>query len=172
MILLFLTALIVSAPKEGPRPKFKGVHRVHRQAQKVISLYNYHTQEILPLGNPSRTQVRYFFRCRVTALPAPLDMKLLKILAMSARHFGKQEITIISGYRSPRFNTELRKKLHQVAPRSLHTLGKAVDFTIPGIKPGEVARWLRRKKLGGVGFYKTSKFLHFDTGTVRSWKGI
>jgi len=173
MVPLFLVlSLLPAAPKGGRRPVPRTAHVVRARAEKVVNLYNYHTKEILPLGSPSMKLLRHFFRCRVTGLPAPLDPKLVKVLREAAAHFGKDEITIISGYRSPRFNTELRKKLHQVARRSLHTQGKAVDFTIPGVEPVKVVRWLRRRKLGGVGYYNTSKFLHFDTGPVRNWRGV
>jgi uncharacterized protein YcbK (DUF882 family) len=48
-------------------------------------------------------------------------------------------------------------------------VGKAVDIRVPGVKLDDLraaATWL---KLGGVGFYPSSNFVHVDTGRVRYW---
>ena len=52
---------------------------------------------------------------------------------------------------------------------SQHTLGKAIDFNIPGVagRPS-CARSAMRLQRGGVGFYPGS-FVHVDVGSVRHW---
>ena len=100
-----------------------------------------------------------------------MDRKTIKTAFKAAKHFKVREIQIISAYRAPRFNEMLRKKLHEVALRSNHILGKALDFRLPGVPARTLAAYLRKLKLGGVGFYETSSFVHFDTGPVRHWSG-
>ncbi|MGM0596132.1 MAG: YcbK family protein [Myxococcota bacterium] len=142
------------------------------QAEKVISLRQHHTKEILPLGNPSQKLVNLFFRCRITGKTTKMDLKLIKILRETSLHFDAEEIIIISAFRAPRYNEELRKKLHEVALRSKHLFGQAVDFALKGVDTARVARYLRKRKIGGVGYYNRSKFIHFDTGPVRTWNGL
>jgi uncharacterized protein YcbK (DUF882 family) len=84
---------------------------------------------------------------------------------------GKQPIQIVCGYRSPATNAMLRRRSRGVAKFSQHTLGKAIDFYIPGV-PLEQLRYAGlRMQRGGVGFYPTSgsPFVHLDTGSVRHW---
>src|SRR5260370_34688329 len=68
----------------------------------------------------------------------------------------------------------LRQRSSGVAKFSQHTLGKAMDFYIPGVPLEQlraVGLYLQR---GGVGFYPTSgsPFVHLDTGSVRHWPAI
>jgi uncharacterized protein YcbK (DUF882 family) len=65
----------------------------------------------------------------------------------------------------------LRKKGHEVARDSQHTHGNAVDFRIPGIDVRTLESWARSLRLGGVGLYLGSGFIHVDTGRVRYWNG-
>jgi uncharacterized protein YcbK (DUF882 family) len=84
---------------------------------------------------------------------------------------GKEPIQIVCGYRSPATNSMLRRRSRGVAKFSQHTLGKAIDFYIPGV-PLEQLRYAGlRMQRGGVGFYPTSgsPFVHLDTGSVRHW---
>jgi uncharacterized protein YcbK (DUF882 family) len=58
-----------------------------------------------------------------------------------------------------------------VARDSQHTHGNAVDFRIPGVDVKSLEAWARRLRLGGVGLYLGSGFVHVDTGRVRYWNG-
>ena len=65
----------------------------------------------------------------------------------------------------------LRSRSKGVAKHSQHTLGKAIDFFIPGV-PLDVLRAAAMKAQGGgVGYYPTSgsPFVHLDVGSVRAW---
>jgi uncharacterized protein YcbK (DUF882 family) len=82
---------------------------------------------------------------------------------------GRGTYEVVSGYRSPATNAELRRQGRGVARRSLHLVGKAIDVRLTGVATAtlcDVARDLRR---GGVGYYASSNFVHLDTGRVRSW---
>ena len=65
----------------------------------------------------------------------------------------------------------LRKKGHQVARDSNHTKGNAVDFYLPKIATMKLHAWAKDRKLGGVGLYLASGFVHMDTGPIRFWSG-
>jgi uncharacterized protein YcbK (DUF882 family) len=65
----------------------------------------------------------------------------------------------------------LRKKGHQVARDSQHTLGHAIDFFLPDVPTRDLHAWAKAQKLGGVGIYLESGFVHMDTGPVRYWSG-
>ena len=76
---------------------------------------------------------------------------------------------VISGYRSPKTNSMLRKKGSGVAKRSLHMEGKAIDIRLTGLKTRELRDIARSLQQGGVGYYPESDFVHLDTGKVRCW---
>ena len=80
-----------------------------------------------------------------------------------------QAIEIISGYRSPKTNERLRAMGHNVAKRSLHMQGKAIDIRIPGASLRQVRKAALALKSGGVGYYPKSGFIHLDVGRVRQW---
>jgi uncharacterized protein YcbK (DUF882 family) len=82
---------------------------------------------------------------------------------------GDAPLEILSAYR-----TAVTNRLVGGARRSLHTLGQAVDFRIPGVRPSVLAHVLRGfeaegVEVGGVGFY--GRWVHADTGDARAWKG-
>jgi uncharacterized protein YcbK (DUF882 family) len=56
-----------------------------------------------------------------------------------------------------------------VATHSLHMDGKAIDIRVPGIKLEHLRDKAKSLKIGGVGFYPGSNFVHVDTGRVRYW---
>src|SRR5438270_9079683 len=58
-----------------------------------------------------------------------------------------------------------------VARNSQHTVGKAIDFYIPGVPLETLRATAMRLQGGGVGYYPTSgsPFVHLDVGNVRAW---
>ena len=65
----------------------------------------------------------------------------------------------------------LNKNSSGVAKKSLHMQGKAIDIRLPGRQLSELRKMAQNMKVGGVGFYPGSEFIHLDTGRVRSWNG-
>ncbi len=100
----------------------------------------------------------------------PIDISLIdslyKIHSFVSAPYG---IEVYSGYRSPKTNQVLRRINKSVARKSYHMVGKAVDIRIPGVKLSTVKKAAISLKLGGVGYYKKSGFIHIDTGRVRQW---
>jgi uncharacterized protein YcbK (DUF882 family) len=76
---------------------------------------------------------------------------------------------IISGYRTPKTNAMLRARSSGVARRSMHTLGRAADIRRPGVALAELRDAALSMRRGGVGYYPKSRFVHVDTGRVRTW---
>jgi Bacterial protein of unknown function (DUF882) len=148
--------------------------RVGRRAAPVINLLNLHTGERLPVVGgrlPSRRLTNRFFRCRWTGRRIAMAPQLLRWVVEAALHFGAREVHVVSAFRHAKFNEMLRKKGRQVARRSNHRLGKAVDFNLVGVDVDRLVAYLKRRKLGGIGRYPHSKFVHLDTGRYRTWGG-
>ena len=101
-----------------------------------------------------------------------MDPHLLDLIWEVYQEVGaKEAIQIVCGYRSPATNSMLRRRGRGVAKFSQHTLGKAIDFYIPGVRLEDLRHAGLRMQRGGVGFYPTSgsPFVHLDTGSVRHW---
>lgn len=98
-----------------------------------------------------------------------MDVRLLDILRAVQgymEYYGfNNPISIYSGYRSPKTNANTEG----AAKNSLHVLGRAVDFTMPGVPASYMGALASHFQGGGVGFYINSGFTHVDTGYVRYW---
>jgi uncharacterized protein YcbK (DUF882 family) len=141
---------------------------------KLVNLYNEWTHEWLAVDEqhrPSHETIDHFLRDHFTNKPAEMDAKLVDIVLAAAANFHSDVADIVSGFRHPKYNLILRKKGHQVARDSQHTHGNAVDFFIPTIPTPVLHAWAKAQKLGGVGLYLESGFVHMDTGPIRYWSG-
>ena len=100
----------------------------------------------------------------------PRLFDLLHDLTASLRDSGG-EIDVICGYRTPRSNEFLRTRNPHtgVAQHSLHMQAEAIDIRLLGIPTSEVRDAALRLQRGGVGYYRTSDFVHVDVGRVRHW---
>ena len=146
-----------------------------RTAEDVINIYNKWTHEFVAVDAATADALEVdadtFFRCHFTGEPKELDPRLVRNLVLAARHFNVNRVNVISGYRAPKYNLILRKKGRQVARESQHTQGNAIDFRLPGVPIRKLYRWVKKRRLGGVGFYAKSHFIHMDTGPIRTWTG-
>ena len=81
------------------------------------------------------------------------------------------EIDVICGYRTPWSNQFLRSRSPHtgVAQHSLHMQAEAIDIRLPGIPTSELRDAALRLQRGGVGYYRSSDFVHVDVGRVRHW---
>lgn len=99
-----------------------------------------------------------------------IEPDLLDILHFVQRELGVEApYEVIGGYRSPKTNTMLRNRSGGVAKNSLHMQGQAIDIRISGVSSAILREAAADLRLGGVGFYKASNFVHLDTGRVRVW---
>lgn len=150
--------------------------RVGQPPEVIVNIKNTWTHETLVLSQAGTVDVDQatldeFFRCHFTNQRPRFDKRLLGVLTKAAQKFQAQTIQIVSGFRAPKYNLMLRKKGREVARNSQHTEGNAVDFRIPGVTINDLHRFVKSLKLGGVGIYPNSKFVHADVGPVRYWTG-
>lgn len=110
-------------------------------------------------------RINKVLRCSRTRKTAEITPKLVEILDAVQDHFGSRWLTVLSGYRTPRYNREVPG----AARRSLHMLGWAADVRVPGKDPAEVAEFARSLGAGGVGYYRQAAFVHLDAGRRRGW---
>ena len=149
--------------------------------ERVLSLFNTHTGERLKTAYccggvyqpDALKQINHILRDFRANEIKPIDPVLLDLLhELGGTLETDQPFHIISGYRSPHTNTLLRERggaTTGVATRSLHMVGKAIDIRVPGVKLDHLRGAARSLKLGGVGYYPSSNFVHVDTGRVRYW---
>lgn len=149
--------------------------------ERVLSFFNTHTGERLKTSyccggvyQPEALKdINYILRDFRANEIKPIDPKLLDLLhELGGTLETDQPIHIISGYRSPHTNSMLRQRggaTTGVASHSLHMDGKAIDIRIPGVQLDHLRGAARSLKLGGVGYYPASNFVHVDTGRVRCW---
>lgn len=146
--------------------------------RRRLTLYNAHTGEDLDLvywqngyyRPEALAQLNHVLRDFRTGDVHPIDRGLLDALARLDGELGFGDPwRVISGYRSPRTNAKLRARSSGVARRSLHMRGMAVDFSAPGVGLADLREAARGLRVGGVGYYPRSGFIHMDTGRVRYW---
>ncbi len=144
-----------------------------------LSLLNLHSGERLAVTYRDRSgeydlqaldRINWLLRCHHTGEVHPIDVQTLEYLNLvDHRLGGGNEFHVISAYRSPTYNDYLRRQGRQVAEKSLHLQGRALDIRIPGVKLAKLHHAARDLKLGGVGYYPRSDFVHLDSGNFRMW---
>ncbi len=101
-----------------------------------------------------------------------MDRDLLVLLARVRDTLGVAAGTpflLISGFRSSATNAALHARSGQVATKSQHMLGKAVDIALDGVPLDRIRAAGLSMRRGGVGFYPKDGFVHLDTGRLRHW---
>lgn len=115
-------------------------------------------------------EINYVLRDFRTNEVFPIDPRAIDIIYMVRKKAERNEpLEVLSGYRSPGTNARLSRASTGVAKHSLHLTGQAIDFRLPGFSTRNLQRLAVNLRAGGVGYYKSSNFLHIDTGQVRNW---
>ena len=96
------------------------------------------------------------------------SLRLVSLLDFLEDHFQGKPIRLISGYRSPEYNTALRRKGKLAAKTSLHMEAMAADIEIEGVPGRTLWDYARSLDCCGAGYYH-SQGIHIDTGPKRSW---
>jgi len=100
----------------------------------------------------------------------PIRRDLLDQLAFVHAAIGSDApFEVISGYRSPATNGMLHRTTSGVASRSLHMDGMAIDVRLADTRTRKLRDVAASLKLGGVGYYAASDFVHLDVGRPRQW---
>lgn len=101
-----------------------------------------------------------------------IEPKLLDLLhALGGRMETTGAFSVISGYRSPKTNAMLHEASSEVATHSLHMEGMAIDIRLSDRALDALHKTALDMKMGGVGYYPKSNFVHVDVGRVRRWVG-
>ena len=145
----------------------------------ALRLFNFHTNDRLsvnfrrPDGSydlDALQAINWIMRCHYTNQITVMDINAIEYLNLVDKRLGGgNEIHIISGYRSPTYNSLLVESGRHVARHSLHRLGQAIDIAIPGIPLDKVRHTAVALQLGGVGYYPGAGFVHIDSGKIRTW---
>jgi len=118
-------------------------------------------------------ELDHFLRDHRTGDVKHFDPRLFDLLHDLTASLGDSsgEIDVVCGYRTPWSNEFLRtRSAHTgVAQHSLHMQAEAIDIRLPGIPTSELRDAALRLHRGGVGYYRTSDFVHVDVGRVRRW---
>jgi uncharacterized protein YcbK (DUF882 family) len=119
---------------------------------------------------PALKDIDHVLRDFRTGDVARIDPRLLDLLhLLRSRLESTEPFHVISGYRSPKTNGTLAQQSSGVAKKSLHMKGMAADVRLPGRVLSDLKGVAVSLKLGGVGYYPKSDFIHVDVGRVRYW---
>jgi uncharacterized protein YcbK (DUF882 family) len=100
----------------------------------------------------------------------PIDPRVMDIIYTVHQMTRLSEpYEVLSGYRCPKTNKNLRSNSEGVAKNSLHMTGQAIDLRLPGFDTKQIRNLAISLKAGGVGYYAKSNFVHMDSGDVRTW---
>ncbi len=149
---------------------------------RTLTLHHMHTDESLTItykkngefDDEALKKINWIMRDWRKNEATTMDPQEIDLLWQVYQEIGaKEPIEIVCGYRSSGTNEMLRgrSKSSGVARHSQHTLGKAIDFYIPGVPLEKLRETAMRLQGGGVGYYPTSgsPFVHLDVGNVRAW---
>ena len=147
--------------------------------ERIIAFRNLHTGEFVEVVYWARggfdadglRRIAWVLRDHRTDEMHEIDRRLLDVLVALRTRLGTREpFDVISGYRSPATNTWLRRVTTGVARDSLHRLGQAIDVRLPDQPLPAVREAAESLRVGGVGYYPRSEFVHVDVGRVRRWE--
>jgi uncharacterized protein YcbK (DUF882 family) len=145
---------------------------------RTLKFYHTHTGKVLEVAYYQRGEydpaalamIRVFLADWRDGKQQDLDPELMDILWRIQRVTGNADTwEVISAYRSPQTNEMLRSRSSGVAKKSQHLVGNAIDVRLRGLDLEVLRDTARNLKLGGVGYYPGSDFVHVDTGRVRYW---
>lgn len=169
---------LAAAALFGLSPLPAAARTVKVPQKKVLSFRSMHNRETLtvvywangryvPAGLKKISRLMRDHRTNKVKLIDPSLLDQLYDLKM--RLSPNSHFEVFSGYRTPASNARLRRVSRGVAKNSFHMRGQAVDVKLTGVAPSTLAKVARKMERGGVGYYR--RFVHLDTGDVRTWRG-
>ena len=151
---------------------------------RTLSLYQTHTKESLTITYkvngryiPSAMEkLNYILRDWRRNEIIRIDPRTIDLVWELHADLGStRPVHIVSGYRSPKTNAFLKRIGRNVAKKSQHMVGKAIDIYFPDVPTERIRNSALVRQVGGVGFYPTSGprgFVHVDSGKVRMWPRV
>jgi uncharacterized protein YcbK (DUF882 family) len=158
-----LVPSVVRAASSAPR----ALSFVHTHTSERLSLEYFRGGRYVPDALSALNRLLRDFR---TGEQRAIDPALFDLLhRLQQRTSAARPYEIISGYRSPATNATLRQRSEGVASGSLHMSGRAIDLRVGDVPLARLREAAVDLRLGGVGYYPGSNFVHVDTGRVRVW---
>jgi uncharacterized protein YcbK (DUF882 family) len=172
-------AALVAAPA-GLALGAQRAHAALSEGPRRLSLFHTHTNERLTILYAQGGQVladaqrelNHFLRDHYSGEVGTIDPILFDQLHQIQQALGGpgRTIEVISGYRCADSNQRLREQGGGgVARRSLHMQGRAIDVRLTGVSTATLRDAALGLQAGGVGYYARDRFVHIDTGRVRTW---
>jgi len=167
---VFVTAVLAVGLSTGARAEIR-----------TLSLYSVNSKESLTVTYkkdgryiPSAMRkLNRFFRDWRNDKVTRIDPVTIDLLWELYQDLGaKKPARIISAHRSAATNAMLRRIGRKVARRSTHITGKAIDVVFPDVPLSRLRGSALARRIGGVGYYPRSGFVHIDSGKVRNWPRI
>ena len=164
----------------GLTPALGWAQSLTASPMRVVAMHNLHTDEKLEAvywedGDyipDVLDAVNHHLRDYRTGDIHPIDPRVLDLLtAVTERTGSNAPFQVISGYRSPQTNAMLHERSAEVAKKSLHIQGMAIDVRLSDVALDQLHAAAMSLYVGGVGLYPDSNFVHLDVGPVRSWYG-
>lgn len=97
-----------------------------------------------------------------------IEPRFIEFLDYLQDELNGGRIVVMSGYRSPNYNQNLRKWGKLAGKASMHQYGMAADIRMKGVPPEKIWHFVRELGYGGVGYYHGFS-AHVDVGPARFW---
>jgi uncharacterized protein YcbK (DUF882 family) len=170
LIFLPLATLAHTAESTLPSPYEYRLRFYHTHTRERLDVVYRRGDQYIP---EALDKLDHFLRDHRTGDEHHYDPRLFDLLHDLTASLGDSggEIDVICGYRTPWSNEFLRTRSPHtgVAQHSLHMQAEAIDIRLPGIPTSELRDAALRLHRGGVGYYRSSDFVHVDVGRVRHW---
>jgi uncharacterized protein YcbK (DUF882 family) len=170
MALLLVAPLGRTSESGGPAPREYRLRFYHTHTNQRLDIVYRRGEVYLP---EALADLDHYLRDHRTGEERHFDPRLFDLLhdLTASLHDSGGEIDVVCGYRTPWSNEFLRtRSAHTgVAVHSLHMQAEAIDIRLPGIPTAAVRDAALRLQRGGVGYYRSSDFVHVDVGRVRRW---
>lgn len=166
-LILIFAGLFVLSGTQGSSGDERSLRFYHTHTGKSLQITYYTGGQYLP---EAMTELSVFLADWRDGKQRDMDPELMNILWRIQQISASKEVyEVISAYRSEETNALLHSKSKGVAKNSQHVLGKAIDVRLRGLDLERLRETARDLRLGGVGYYPGSDFVHVDTGRVRYW---
>jgi uncharacterized protein YcbK (DUF882 family) len=165
--LLFFASLLVLSNTQGASGGERSLKFYHTHTGKSLQVIYFSAGQYVP---EAMTELRVFLADWRDQKQRDIDPALMDVLwQIQQISANNDRYEVISAYRSEETNAMLHRRSKGVARNSQHVLGKAIDVRLRGLDLNQLHDTARELRLGGVGYYSGSDFVHVDTGRVRYW---
>ncbi|HEX4335016.1 MAG TPA: DUF882 domain-containing protein [Polyangiaceae bacterium] len=129
-------------------PRKRGVVTLETPNARWHGVILSHRGKILPHAQDAVEKMLASWR---TGTMHEIDERLVKLVVRVSDTFGGRPVRVVSGYRE-----------HSFFEESKHKIGRAFDFSIPGVPNALLRDYLRTLPNVGVGYYPNSTHVHLD----------